>query len=106
MLPLCLSVVSFFFLVNSSHVLKGILAWEFVTRSCLKPQNPCSNHEIHMLFEHGFYLICMHDVTRERVAAMNNHFAIAFVRENIALVYMPDGLVFKQLPQDPANVYT
>ena len=34
----------------------GILAWEFVTRSCLKPQNPCSNHEIHMLFEHGLYL--------------------------------------------------
>ena len=33
-----------------------ILLWEFVTRSCLKPQNPCSNHEIHMLFEHGFYL--------------------------------------------------
>ena len=33
-----------------------ILAWEFVTGSCLKPQNPCSNHEIHMLFEHGFYL--------------------------------------------------
>ena len=34
----------------------SILAWEFVTRSCLKPQNPCSNHEIHVLFEHGFYL--------------------------------------------------
>ena len=33
-----------------------ILAWEFVTRSCLKPQNPCSNHEIRVLFEHGFYL--------------------------------------------------
>ena len=33
-----------------------ILAWEFVTQSCLKTQNPCSNHEIHMLFEHGFYL--------------------------------------------------
>ena len=33
-----------------------ILAWEFVTRSCLKPRNPCSNHEIHVLFEHGFYL--------------------------------------------------
>ena len=33
-----------------------ILAWEFVTRSCLKPQNPCSHYEIHLLFEHGFYL--------------------------------------------------
>ena len=29
---------------------------EFVTRSCLKGQNPCSNHEIHVLFEHGSYL--------------------------------------------------
>ena len=34
----------------------AILAWEFVTRSCLKLQNPCSNYEIHVLFEHGFYL--------------------------------------------------
>ena len=34
----------------------NILAREFVTRSCLKLQNPCSNHEIHVLFEHGFYL--------------------------------------------------
>ena len=33
-----------------------IIACEFVTRSCLKPQNPCSNHEIHVLFEHDFYL--------------------------------------------------
>ena len=48
----------------SAHVLlnllnelgeRDILAWEFVTRSCLKLQNPCSNHEIHVLFEHGFY---------------------------------------------------
>ena len=34
----------------------NILAWEFVTRSCLKPQNPRLNHEIHMLFEHVFNL--------------------------------------------------
>ena len=33
-----------------------ILAWEFVTRRCLKAQNPCSNHEIYVLFEYGFYL--------------------------------------------------
>ena len=64
-------------------------------RSCLKPQNPCSNHEIHVLFEHGFYLksqnwalICMHDVTLECVAAVTDHFADAFVRVNIAHVYM------------------
>ena len=36
--------------------LKTILAWEFVTRSCLKPQNSCSNYEIHVRFELGFYL--------------------------------------------------
>ena len=72
-----------------------ILAWEFVTRSCLKPPNPCSNHAIHVLFEHGFYfkslnwaLICMRDVTRESVVAVTDHFADAFVRENVARVYM------------------
>ena len=72
-----------------------ILAWEFVTGSCLKPQNPYSNHEIHVLFEHGFTwkslnwaLICMHDVTLECVAAVTDHFADAFVRENVARVYM------------------
>ena len=26
----------------------------FFMRSCLKPQKPCSNHEIHVLFEHGW----------------------------------------------------
>ena len=48
-----------------------------------------------MLFEHGFYLkglnwalICIHDVTRESVAAVTDHFADAFVRENVARVYM------------------
>ena len=30
----------------------------------------------------------MHDVTRESVAAVTNHFAHAFVRENVARVYM------------------
>ena len=33
-----------------------VLAWEIVPRSCSKPQNPRSNHEIHVLFEHDFYL--------------------------------------------------
>ena len=33
-------------------------------------------------------LICMHDVTLECVVAMTGHFADAFVRENIARVYM------------------
>ena len=30
----------------------------------------------------------MHDVTRENVAAVNDHFADAFVRENVARVYL------------------
>ena len=41
---------------SMSHIMCHILAWEFVMRSCLKPQKPCSNHEIHVLFEHGLYL--------------------------------------------------
>ena len=47
-----------------------------------------------MLFEHGFHLtkpiwalICLHDVTLENVAALTDHFANAFVRENVARVY-------------------
>ena len=61
----------------------------------LTPQNPFSNHEIHVLFEHVFYLkkrklgpdLHAHDVTLERVAA-TDHFADAVVRENVARVYM------------------
>ena len=33
-------------------------------------------------------MICMHDVTLECVAAVTDHFADAFVRENVARVYM------------------
>ena len=33
-------------------------------------------------------LICMHDVTLECVAAVTDHFADAFVCEDIACVYM------------------
>ena len=48
------------------------------------------------MFEHGFYLkkslnwalILMHDVTLESVAAVTDHFTDAFVRENVARVYM------------------
>ena len=32
-------------------------------------------------------LICLHDVTGESVAALTDHFADAFVRENVARVY-------------------
>ena len=63
-------------------------------RKLFEAANPCSNHASHMLFEHGFYLKkaqlgpdCMHDVTLESVAAVTDHFADAFVRENIARVY-------------------
>ena len=33
-------------------------------------------------------LICLHDVTRESVAALTDHFADAFVRENVARASM------------------
>ena len=72
--------------------LSFILAWVFVTRSCLKPQNPCSNHEIHVLFEHGFYLKRpklgpdLYDVTLESASAVTHHFTDAFVRENVARI--------------------
>ena len=33
-------------------------------------------------------LICMHDVTLESVAAVTDHFADAFVRDDVASVYM------------------
>ena len=33
----------------------------------------------------------MHDVTRESVAAVTDHFADDFVRENVARVYMTLG---------------
>ena len=33
-------------------------------------------------------LICMHDVTLESVAAVTDHVADAFVRKNVARVYM------------------
>ena len=36
----------------------------------------------------------MHDITLESVAAVTYHFADAFVRENVARVYMPDSHKF------------
>ena len=51
-----ISYITFASKPKAHNVITTILAWEFVTQSCLKPQNPCSNHEIHVLFEHGFYL--------------------------------------------------
>ena len=54
----------------------------------------CSNHEILVLFEHGFYLtkhiwalLCLHGVTWESVAALADHYADAFVREDVARHY-------------------
>ena len=48
-----------------------------------------------MLFEHGFSLYkylncalnCLHGVTQKSVAAWTDHFADAFVRENVARSY-------------------
>ena len=63
-------------------------------RSCLKPKNPCSNHEILLLFEHGFYLtkpiwalVSLYDVKRESFAALTDHFTDVCVRKNVECVY-------------------
>ena len=80
---------------HSSGIDNEILACEFVTQSCLKPQNPCSNHRFTCCLNMAFTLkslnlalICMHDITLESAAAVTDYFADAFVRENVARVYM------------------
>ena len=58
-----------------------------------------------MLFEHGFYLtkpiiwalICLHDFTWESVAALTDHFANAFVSENVAGVLVKLGISYDYL---------
>ena len=56
-------------------------------------QNPCSNHEVHMLFEHEFYLTRLkmssglYDVTQEIVAAQTAQLVDYVVCENVALNY-------------------
>ena len=59
---------------------------------CQMNENPCSNHEIHVLFEHMSELgntlnepciICM----TESVAEQTDYFAHVFVRENVAFGY-------------------
>ena len=35
--------------------------------------------------------VCMHNITRESATAVTDHFTDAFVRENIACVYMTLG---------------
>ena len=32
--------------------------------------------------------MCMHDVTQESVVAVTDHYAVVFVRENVARAYM------------------
>ena len=58
-------------------------------------KNPCSNQEIHVLFEHGSelentinepYIICM-TLNTESIADQTDHFADVFVRENVAYGY-------------------
>ena len=62
---------------------------------CQMNENPCSNQEIHVLFDHGSELentlnepciICMTLYT-ESVAGQTDHFADVFVRENVAYGY-------------------
>ena len=70
-------------------------------------ETPCSNQEIHMLFEHGFELentknepciICIM-LYMESIVDQTVHFADSFARENVAKCY---GVVtFKHLQLTP-----
>ena len=60
-------------------------------------ENLCSNHEIHMLFEHGvkfvwqylkWALICLLDITRESLAKWTDHYVNVFVCGNVVHVMM------------------
>ena len=50
-----------------------------IPEAVFKQQNPCSNHENHMLFEHGFWtfdvtrwaLLCLRYVERRNVITLN-----------------------------------
>ena len=71
----------------------------------MKPQNPCSNHEIHVLFEDDFNLkslnwalICMHDVTLESVAVVTDHFDDTFIRVYMTLWRRNDVRKFTLTP--------
>ena len=70
-------------------------------------ENPCSNQEIHALFEHGSEventkiepcIICMTLYT-ESVADQTDHFAVVFVRENVAYGY--DVVTFENTQPTP-----
>ena len=73
-------------------------------------ENPCSNQEILVLFEHGSELentqnepciICM-TLYKERIADQTDHFADVFVRENVAYgydvrKYTADAILFREI---------
>ena len=59
----------------------------------------------------------MHDVTRESVVAVTDHFADAFVRENVARVYMTlwrrndvrkfdaDAILYREIKRERRDIY-
>ena len=56
-------------------------------------ENPCSNHEIHVLFEHGFCFCFLYNEPRfvcliytESNAARTDHYVDVFGRENVARI--------------------
>ena len=70
-------------------------------------KNPCSNQDIHVLFEHGSELentqnepciICM-TLYMERIADQTDHFPNVFVRENVAYGY--DVVMFESTQPTP-----
>ena len=70
-------------------------------------ENPCSNQEIRVLFEHGSELentknepcIIRMTLYTERIADQTDHFADVFVRENVA--YGCDVMTFESKQPTP-----
>ena len=84
---------------GAEKALKLLLAWIpiriAVLTHCQMNENPCSNQEIHMLFEHGFELentlnkhcvICMTLIT-ESIVDQTDHFTDAFFSEKVTYGY-------------------
>ena len=61
-----------------------------------KPQNPCSNHEIHVPFEHGFWPTSLVKVTRRHVFHRNK---MADVEEapRFSVRFYVVNVIFKQI---------
>ena len=66
-------------------------------------ENQCSNHEIHMLFEHRFKCTMLKmspdlfDITRESIPAWTDHYINVNVCKNITGVMTFDAILFGEI---------